>query len=143
MGINKVILVGNVGRDPETRSLPSGTNLAKFTLATTEPRFKDREQPDKPHTEWHNIVAWGKTAEICQRYVTKGRQLYIEGHIRTRSYDKNGQKTYFTEVHVDHLELLGNRQGGGEAASPAGDPSYGGPADASHGGFPEDDDVPF
>jgi single-strand DNA-binding protein len=143
MGINKVILIGNVGRDPETRSLPTGANLAKFTLATSEPRFKDREQPDKPHTEWHNIVAWGKTAELCERYVRKGRQLYIEGHIRTRSYDKNGQKTYFTEVHVDHLEFLGSRQGGGEAGAPASEASLGGPTEAGPGGYTEDEDVPF
>jgi single-strand DNA-binding protein len=137
MGINKVILVGNVGRDPEFRSLPSGTNLAKFSLATSEPRFKD--QDGKPHTEWHNIVCWGRLAEICQQYVTKGRQLYVEGHVRTRSYDKNGQKTYFTEVHADTFELLGPRQGqgGGDSGGQVSDPGLGG------GGFPEDDDVPF
>ena len=111
MGINKVILVGNVGRDTELRSLPSGTSLAKFSLATTEPRFKD--QNGEPHTEWHNIVAWGKLAEFCSQYVTKGRQLYIEGRIRTRSYEKDGQKKYFTEVHADTIELLGRRDESG------------------------------
>lgn len=139
MGINKVILVGNVGRDPEFRSLPSGTNLAKFSLATSEPRFKD--QDGKPHTEWHNIVVWGRLAEICQQYVTKGRQLYIEGRIRTRSYDKNGQKMYFTEIHADNFELLGSRgagEGSGGGGGAASEPSFGGPSD----GFP-DDDVPF
>ena len=134
MGINKVILVGNVGRDAELRSLPSGTNLAKFSLATSEPRFKD--QNGEPHTEWHNIVAWGKLAEFCGQYVTKGRQLYIEGRVRTRSYEKNGQKMWFTEVHADTIELLGSRSSG----------DGGGPRDSfeSGGGFPDDhDDVPF
>jgi single-strand DNA-binding protein len=130
MGINKVILVGNVGRDTELRSLPSGTSLAKFSLATSEPRFKD--QNGEPHTEWHNIVAWGKLAEFCSQYVTKGRQLYIEGHIRTRNYEKDGQKKYFTEVHADTIELLGRRDDGG-----------GKPSEAA-AGFPDDnDDVPF
>ncbi len=128
MGINKVILVGNVGRDVEFRSLPSGTNMAKFTLATSEPRFKN---PDgEPHTEWHNIVVWGKLAEFCSQYVAKGRQLYIEGRIRTRSYEKDGSKRWFTEIHADTIELLGRRS---DADSP--------PAAAA---FPNDgDDVPF
>jgi single-strand DNA-binding protein len=140
MGINKVILVGNVGRDPEMKALPSGTNMAKFSLATSEPRFKN--QNGEPHTEWHQIVAWGKTAELCEQWVRKGRQLYIEGHIRTRNYEKNGQKVYFTEVHVDHIEFLGPRQGGGEAGPPA--ESYGGGPDVGRGSsFPDDEDVPF
>jgi len=140
MGINKVILVGNVGRDPEVRALPSGTNMAKFSLATTEPRFKD--QNGEPHTEWHNIVVWGRQAEICQQYVSKGRQLYIEGRIRTRSYEKDGQKKWFTEVHVDNFELLGGRQGGGDGGPSAG--NYGGGADVGpSSSFPDDDDVPF
>ena len=134
MGINKVILVGNVGRDPETRALPSGTTMCKFSLATTEPRFKDRET-NEPHTEWHNIVAWGKLAELCERYVTKGRQLYIEGRIRTRTYEKDGQTKWFTEVHADVVEFLG-RRGDGDTGG-GGGPSAG-------GGFPADeDDVPF
>ena len=107
MGINKVILVGNVGRDPEFRALPSGTNLAKFTLATSEPRFKDPS--GTPHTEWHNIVVWGRLAEICNQYVRKGRQLYIEGRIRRHEYEKGGQRMYFTEIHADNFELLGSR----------------------------------
>jgi single-strand DNA-binding protein len=137
MGINKVILVGHVGRDPEFRSLPSGTNIATFSLATTERGFKDEN--GNPRTEWHNIVAWGKLAEICQRYVTKGKQLYIEGSIRTRSYEQDGQKKYFTEIHVQNMEMLGSpgRSGGGGGGRDdfAGDVPQ---------GFPdENDDIPF
>ena len=134
MGINKVILVGHVGRDPETRSLPSGTNLSKFSLATTDKRSKDEN--GNPRTEWHNIVAWGKLAEIVDRYVTKGKQLYIEGQIRTRTYEQDGQKKYFTEIHMEQMEMLGSKGSG--ASSPGSD--YGTVAQ----GFPDDaDDVPF
>jgi len=111
MGVNKVILVGNVGRDPEFKTLPSGTHLATFSLATTDRRFKDEN--GNPRTEWHNIVAWGKTAEFCNSYVKKGSQLYIEGSIRTRSYEQNGQKKYYTEIHVREMEFVGSRRSDG------------------------------
>ena len=134
MGINKVILVGNVGRDVEFRATQSGQNLAKFSLATTDRRFKDEN--GNPRTEWHNIVAWGKLAEICDRYVTKGKLLYIEGQIRTRTYEQDGQKKWFTEINMEQLEMLGSKSSGGGA--PSGD----------HGvvaqSVPDDaDDVPF
>ena len=134
MGINKVILVGNVGRDPEMKSLPSGTHLCKFSMATTDKRSKDED--GNPRTEWHNIVTWGKLAEICDRYVTKGKQLYIEGSIRTRSYEQDGQKKYFTEIHAQTMEMLGSRQGdSGGSRSDQGSVSQ---------GYPDDvDDVPF
>lgn len=134
MGINKVILVGNVGREPELKALPSGSHLAKFSLATNEPRFKDKD--GEPHTEWHNIIAWGKLAEFCNEYIAKGRQLYIEGRIRTRTYEQDGQRKYFTEVHADTIELLGSRRDaeGGSGAGPS----------SGNGGYPADgDDVPF
>ena len=141
MGVNKVILVGNVGRDPEFKSLPSGTNLVKFSLATNEPRFKD--QNGEPHTEWHNLVAWGRQAEIINQYVSKGRQLYIEGRIRRRDYEKDGQKRFFTEVHVDNFELIGSRQGGDSVRSYPESEFGSDPVDAAPG-FPDDnDDVPF
>ena len=134
MGINKVILVGNVGRHPEMKSLPSGTHLCKFSLATTDKRSKDEN--GNPRTEWHNIVTWGKLAEICDRYVTKGKQLYIEGSIRTRSYEQDGQKKYFTEIHASTMEMLGSRQG-----DSGGSPSEYGSVSQ---GYPDDvDDVPF
>jgi single-strand DNA-binding protein len=133
MGINKVILVGNVGRDPEIKSLPSGTRLATFSLATTDRRFKDEN--GQPRTEWHNIVAWSGLADVVERFVTKGKQLYIEGQIRTRSYEQDGQKKYFTEIHVSEMELLGGR-----GSSDGGGMREPGPT----GGFPDDaDDVPF
>ena len=134
MGINKVILVGNVGRDPEMKSLPSGTRLATFSLATTDRRFKDEN--GNPRTEWHNCVAWSGLAEVVEKYVTKGKQLYIEGQIRTRTWEPEpGQKKYFTEIHISEMELLGGR--------PSGD--GGGFRDPGPGaGFPDDsDDVPF
>ncbi len=138
MGINKVILVGNVGRDPELKALPSGTSLCKFSVATNEPRFKD--QNGEPHTEWHQIIAWGKLGEFCANYVRKGRQLYIEGRIRTRNYERNGQKVYFTEIHADVVELLGSRS---DAQGGPVDPGHGG-GSVAPGGFPDDtDDVPF
>jgi single-strand DNA-binding protein len=135
MGINKVILVGHVGRDPVLKSLPSGKHLATFSLATTDKRSKDEN--GNPRTEWHNIVAWDKLAEICDRYVTKGKQLYIEGSIRTRTYEQDGQKKYFTEIHAQTMEMLGSPQGS-ESSAPR--EKY----EAVAQSFPDDvDDVPF
>jgi single-strand DNA-binding protein len=135
MGINKVILVGHVGRDPVLKSLPRGQHLATFSLATTDKRSKD--ESGNPRTEWHNIVAWDKLAEICERYVTKGKQLYIEGSIRTRTYEQDGQKKYFTEVHAQTMEMLGSPQG-----SESGAPRERHEAVAQS--YPDDvDDVPF
>jgi len=133
MGVNKVILVGNVGRDPEIKVLTSGTRLATFSLATTDRRSKD-EHGD-PRTEWHKIVAWSGLAEVVEKYVRKGKQLYIEGQLRTRTWEpEEGQKKYFTEVHIQEMELLGGRP-----SSDTG-PRDPGPA----GNFPDDnDDVPF
>ena len=114
--VNKAILVGNVGKDPEVKFLPSGSPVANFTLATSE-RFKDKSGEFQERTEWHNIVAYQRTAEIIRDYVKKGSKLYIEGRIQTRSYDdKNtGQKRYFTEIIVNDLVLLSGRGEGGES----------------------------
>ena len=134
MGINKATLLGNVGHDPEIKTLPSGTRLATFSLATSDRRSKDEN--GNPRTEWHNIVAWGKLAEICDRYVTKGKLLYVEGQIRTRTYEQDGQKKWFTEIHMEQMEMLGSKSSG--AGAPGED--YGTVAK----GFPDDaDDVPF
>lgn len=116
MSLNKVMLIGNVGRDPEVRYLEgnqanNGTapKVATFTLATTE-RYKDRNGETRENTEWHNIVAWRNTADIVERYVKKGTQVYVEGRLRTRSWDdQTGSKRYTTEIIVDNLQLLGKR----------------------------------
>ena len=115
MSLNKVMLIGNVGRDPEIRYLEGnsqggGTKVATFTLATTE-RYRDRNGELRENTEWHNIVAWRQTADVVERFVKKGTQLYIEGRLRTRSYtDQQGNKKYTTEINADNLQLLGRRQ---------------------------------
>jgi single-strand DNA-binding protein len=136
MSVNKVILVGNLGRDVELRHTPGGSAVAKFSVATNE-KWKDKAGQLQEHTEWHNIVAWGKLAEFCGTYLSKGRQIYVEGTIRTRTYDdEKGNKRYFTEVRAQTIQLLGPKPTGGE--SPAGGPA-GGPE------FPPDneDEIPF
>ena len=117
MSLNKVMLIGNVGKDPEVRYLDAsapggqGRKVATFTLATTE-RYRDRSGESRESTEWHNIVAWGQPADVVERFVKKGTQLYIEGRLRTRSWaDQSGAKRYTTEINVDNLQLLGRREG--------------------------------
>ena len=128
MSLNKVMLIGNVGRDPEVRYLEGnnpgaqGRKVATFTLATSE-RFRDRSGETRENTEWHNIVAWGQPADVCERFVRKGTQLYIEGRLRTRKYtDRNGQEKYTTEINGDTLQLLGRREsdGAGDGGDPGG-----------------------
>lgn len=119
MSVNKVILVGNLGKDPELRYTASGTAVANFSLATTE-RYKDRDGNSQEKTEWHNIVVWRQLAEICGKYLTKGKQIYIEGKIQTRSYDdRDGNKRYITEIVVDQMQMLGragdDNSGGGSS----------------------------
>ena len=120
MSVNKVILIGNVGKDPDVRYLENNVCVANFTLATTERGYTTQngvQIPDK--TEWHNIVAWRGLAEVAEKYVRKGTQLYIEGKIRTRSWeDQNKIRRYTTEIYVDNMELLGRRDGQ-SAVSPA------------------------
>jgi single-strand DNA-binding protein len=108
--VNKVILIGNLGKDPEVKFTPQGTPVAKFSLATNE-RFKDKDGNWQDRTEWHNITAWARTAEIIGEYVKKGSKVYIEGSLRTHSWDDktSGQKKYMTEIVVNDLVLLGGR----------------------------------
>src|SRR5579875_1533294 len=115
--VNKVLLLGNVGKDPEIRSTPNGTMVANFTLATSE-RQKDAQGNWQDRTEWHNLVAFGRVAEIIRDYVKKGSKLFIEGKIQTRSWDdkESGQKRYRTEILVNDLQMLGGR-GGSEGGS--------------------------
>ena len=148
--VNKVILIGNLGKDPEVKVTPSGTPVAKFSLATNE-RYKDKNGQWQDRTEWHNLVAWQRTAEIIGEYVKKGSKIYVEGSLRTSSWDdKNtGEKKYRTEIVVNDLVLLSGR-GDGESASRSA--SGGGnfdqrapepePATAHSGGI-TDEDIPF
>jgi single-strand DNA-binding protein len=139
-GVNKVILIGNLGRDPELRYTKNGQAVANFTLATTENWTKDGNREER--TEWHRIVAWGKTAELCTQYLTKGRTVYIEGQIRTREWeDKEGHKRQTTEVHAQTVQFLGSGQRGGGAARASDEPAAGSDAPASTP--PADDEIPF
>ena len=144
MSVNKVILVGNLGKDPELRYTASGTAVATFSLATSE-RYKDRDGSQQEKTEWHNIVAWRQLAEICGKYLHKGKQVFIEGKIQTRSYDdRDGNKRYITEIVVDQMQMLG-RAGDDTGRSGPGVPQ--GPEPTSNSfdnpqGNP-DDDIPF
>ncbi len=109
MSLNKVMLIGNVGQDPEIKYFDNNNKVARITLATTE-RYKDKAGNQQEATEWHNLTAWGFTADIVEKWVKKGTQLYVEGRIRTRSWqDKDGNKRYTTEINVDNLQMLGRR----------------------------------
>jgi len=155
--VNKVILLGNLGKDPEVKYTPQGTAVAKFTLATNE-RYKDKEGQWQDRTEWHNLVAWQRTAEIVGEYLKKGSSIYIEGTLRTNSWDdkETGQKKYRTEVVVNELVMLGGRggQGGGSGEEFSGGRVRGGVSSSgfdqrtpepSHSQVPEitDEDIPF
>ena len=111
--LNRATLVGNVGKDPEVKYLPNGTMVTKFSLATNE-RYKDKADEWVDKTEWHNVVAWAKLAEIAEKYVKKGHQLFVEGQIQTRSWDKDGVKHYMTEINAKDLILLGGKGGADE-----------------------------
>ncbi len=120
MSVNKVVLIGRVGKDPEVKYFDNDTSVANFSLATSERGFKAANGTVVPErTEWHNIVCWRGLAKIAEQYVQKGTQLYIEGKIKTRSYDdKNGVKKYVTEIYADNLELLGRKSDGDSQHSP-------------------------
>jgi single-strand DNA-binding protein len=139
--VNKVILVGNLGRDPEIRYLPSGQAVTNFTLATND-RWTDREGKPQERTEWHRIVVWGKQAENCANFLSKGRPVYIEGRLQTREWeDKEGQKRHTTEIVAQTVQFLGPREGGGRGAGAPGgaEPSAARDADSGPGG----EDIPF
>ena len=107
-GVNKVILIGNLGKDPEVISFDGGVKKASFSLATTEV-YRTRDGQDMEQTEWHNIVLWRGLAEVAEKYLRKGSQIYVEGRIKSRSYEKDGQKRYITEIECDNLNMLGNK----------------------------------
>jgi single-strand DNA-binding protein len=163
--VNKVILIGNLGKDPEMRYMPSGDAIANLRIATTD-KFKDRNGEMQEVTEWHSVAFFGKPAEICGQYLKKGSSIYVEGSLRTRKWqDKDGNDRYTTEIRGDRMQMLGGRSGGGggmadyDAAPPmdsapaprakpsggaGGGSSGGSPGGSSGGGFGDlDDDIPF
>ena len=152
-GVNKVIIVGNVGRDPEVRYTQSGRAVASFSVATSE-RFQDKDGQTQERTEWHRVVAWARLAEICGEYLRKGKQVYIEGRLQTRDWeDKDGHKRYTTEIIANSMQMLGRRgedggsggsfgddsstRGGGGGGGGGADPSSQAPAGGG------DDEIPF
>jgi len=140
--VNKVILVGNLGRDPELRYIPSGQAVANFTLATNE-RWRDKDGNNQERTEWHRIVVWGKSAENCAQFLQKGRSVYVEGKLQTQEWeDKDGIKRRTTEVVAQTVQFLGGRGGGESGGGSSGD--YGSSGAGSGGGeSPPPSDVPF
>jgi single-strand DNA-binding protein len=143
--VNKAILVGNLGRDAEMRFTSGGTPVATVSLATTE-RFTDRDGQKREDTQWHRIVIWGKTAESLHEYLTKGKQIYVEGRIQTREWtDKEGKSQKTTEIRADRIVLLGG--GGGDRSSRPSRERYadtdGGAGDQTPVDAPNDDDIPF
>jgi single-strand DNA-binding protein len=134
--LNKVMLIGNLGADPEVRYTPSGTKVTSFRIATSEKR-KDKDGNRQEHTEWHQIITFGKLADICGEYLAKGKQVYVEGRIQTRSWeDRDGQKRQTTEIVASDMKMLGTKgTGKAKAAEPGGAPPYSGPE--------PDDDIPF
>ncbi len=148
--VNKVILIGNLGKDPETRYLPSGDAVTNVSVATTDV-WKDKNGEKQEHTEWHRVAFFGKQAEIAGEYLKKGSPVYIEGRIRTRKWqDKEGQDRYSTEIVAERMQLLGGRGAAAGAESVAREPAAaaaapeGKPAPKKGGAFDEmDDDIPF
>lgn len=149
-GVNKVILVGNLGKDPEVGYTQNGTARCRFPLATSE-SYTNNAGERQDRTEWHNIIVWGKQGENVGKYLSKGRQVYIEGKIQTRSWDdeKSGQKRYMTEINAQRIIFLGGRQESGSGFERGGYDSMG-PGEQSAGQSgggpsfgPDDDDIPF
>jgi single-strand DNA-binding protein len=153
--VNKVILVGNLGADPELKYTPSSRALCNLRIATTEV-YKDKGGQKQEKTEWHRVTVWGDQAENCSKYLAKGRSVYIEGRLQTRSYDKDGQKHYATDVVADRVVFLGSGGGAGGGGAEGGAPRRGGgggggggrndgPPDESEPSGPpiSDDDIPF
>lgn len=152
-GINKAIIIGNLGRDPEIRYTQQGTAVVNLAVATSE-QWTDKTSGEKQEkTEWHRIVIFGRMAENCERYLSKGRQVYVEGRLQTRSYEKEGQTHYSTEIVANTVQFLGGKGGGETGGYSGSDNSYGpapGPQGGGFSGQPgqgggqePDDDIPF
>ncbi|MFS4460288.1 single-stranded DNA-binding protein [Bdellovibrio sp. HCB2-146] len=144
-GVNKVILVGRLGADPEVKTIGSGNTVARLNLATSETWVKDGQRQEK--TEWHRITVWGKMAEICGKHLSKGRQVYIEGKLQTRSWeDQQGQKRYATEIVASTVQFLGGASGErsqGSSAGGAGGGDYGFQDFGPEPSFDSNDEIPF
>lgn len=139
MSVNKVILVGNLGADPELKTLESGQSVCTFSIATNE-RWTDKNNQKQERVEWHRIVVWGKMAESSAKYLEKGRQVFIEGKLQTRSWEKDGQKHWMTEIVAQNVQFLGKGEGGGrreDGAPPPEDNDAPPPRNAGN------DDIPF
>ena len=135
-GVNKAILIGNLGADPEKRVTPDGRARTSFRVATSE-RWKNKSGELQERTDWHNIITWGQQAEVCAQYLSKGRPVYIEGKIRNRSWEDNdGKKKYITEIQADKVQFLGSRNSTSTNQSS-------GTTDSAPGFDPNSDDVPF
>ncbi len=153
-GVNKVILLGHLGADPDMRYTPSGQGVCELRVATSE-SWNDKNGQRQERTEWHRVVVWGKRAEVCSKYLAKGRQVYIEGRIQTRTYDdKEGVKRYITEVIASDVQFIGGGKGEGgggggrrggadDGPPPSDDTGYGGGGSGAHSGPGPDDDIPF
>ena len=155
-GVNKAIILGHLGRDPELKYLQNGQPVCKLNIATSR-RYTNKNNEAVEETEWHRVAVWGKQAEHCNNYLTKGRQVYVEGRLRTSSYDKDGQKHYTTEIVADTVQFIGGRDGasggGAEGGERSGRPAGRAPAGGGeppegdfgggYGGNPGDDDIPF
>ncbi len=145
-GVNKVILVGRLGKDPEVRHLENGATVANFSMATSE-TYKDRQTGERrEQTEWHNVVLWRGLAEVAEKYVKKGDMIYVEGKLRTRSWEKDGVTRYTTEVVGDNMTMLGgggSSQGGGEYAAPSQQPMQESAPAADSSASDATDDLPF
>ena len=145
-GINKVIIVGNLGGDPETRYMPSGSAVTNLTVATNE-SWKDKQTGEqKDRTEWHKVAMFNRLAEVAAEYLRKGSQVYIEGKLRTRKWqDKNGQDRWTTEIIADEMQMLGGRGGSGGGSAPMSSGQDSGPPSEPPQSGPDDfdDDIPF
>lgn len=139
-GVNKVIIVGRLGADPETRQVGNGGTVARLSVATSE-NWVDKEGQKQERTEWHRIVVWGKLAEICGRHLSKGRQVYVEGRLQTRSWEDNGQKKYSTEIVASTVQFLGGPSERAEAGNYAGGSSFQGAGRGTGGAQRSGDDA--
>lgn len=141
MSVNKVILIGNLGKDPEVRYTANGRAVARFPIATSDV-WNDTDGNRQERTEWHNIIVWGKQGETCAQYLAKGRQVFVEGSIRSRSFDdKNGNKRYITEIVAQRVRFLGG--GGGTRVAPEAEGGQPGESSPGSEAPPFNDDVPF